>query len=94
MGRLEILLSYMGTDAAEICRQPNAGSGTGHGKGEETARLATVNILRVLHRRAQAFQIQEQRPVRDVHFCLIRGACDKNVFDSTLYKRLKAKEES
>lgn len=33
-------------------------------------------------------------PVRNVLFFLIRGACDKNVFDSDLYKRLKAKEES
>lgn len=32
--------------------------------------------------------------MRDAIFCLIRGTCDKNVFDSDLYKRLKAEEES
>lgn len=31
--------------------------------------------------------------MRDALFCLIRGAYDKNVFDSTLYKRLKAQDE-
>lgn len=32
-------------------------------------------------------------PMRDILFCLLRGTCDKNIFDSALYKRLKAQDE-
>ena len=93
MGRLEILLSCTGADTAKICRRPNAGSGTGHGR--ERRLLGCLSIpyafYTVVHRYSR---YKGKVSMRDALFCLIRGSCDKNVFDSDLYKRLKAKKES